>query len=703
MLPAEIFCRQHLFLMRLLITVISLLLVAGTSFARQSPAVFPEPRKLVYGNGSWPLKNLVVYQPAGLKADITFALQQWTGIVTAATGKPVRKTSSPATASFTYRIHEAGKHIPDTSELRVRSNREAYSLKVDHRGISVSATTSTGLFYAIQTLRQLMVKGPDGYSIPFVEVEDRPELPYRGVMMDFAHGGLLTVEEIKRQISFLAQWKANQFYFYNEVSIALDGFEGINFKQSYSKEQIREIIQYGLQRHIDVVPFMAFYGHQHDLVKLERYADLGIGNYGHEFDPRKPAVTELLKNWIRQYAELFPSPFIHVGFDETWETHRIAKEYDSSLQAQDLWLSHLKAVHQELRKYGKTVMAWTDMSHYYPQILSRFPDDVIPVIWEYSPDSAALYHYLDPVLKSGRRYFIQPAVSGWGHIYPAANYTYDNIDLCLQIGKKEGTLGFITSVWTDAVEPLVRPSWLFMGYGCVAAWQGKSPGRQEFEAVFSRTAFPPAADQVSAVLSKLAHATDLLRNCYGKNTSNMPGGTIIESWSNPFQDYYLNIARTHEKELRQVRVLTEEAESLLIDALQRTDPSAQSFLESLRVTSRLIHYQATRFLFAKVICERWDNAMLLHKQNNFVFYDISYLCHGLIQDVMDEMGTLKSDYSAAWLSESMPYRLQTILGRFDVEYGLWQKLLLKVIDYRVKTSTTHVAPASFVEVFRPDF
>lgn len=689
--------------MKQFLAFISVLLLTLTSQSQSNPVVFPQPARLVYGNGQWPLQKLLVFQSSALKKDISFALQEWTKHVSVTTGKPVKRTTSPTAATFQYKILEEGRQIPDTAEIISDSNREQYAININERGIRITATTSTGLFYAIQTLRQLIVKKADGYYLPYVAIEDRPKLPFRGVMMDFAHGGLLTVDEIKRQIDFLSRWKMNQYYFYNEVSIALDGFEEINFKQSYSKDQIRDIIRYGMERHIDVIPFMAFYGHQHDLVKLERFADLGIGDYGHEFDPRKPAVTDLLKNWIKQYAELFPSSFIHVGFDETWETHRIAKEYDSTLQAESLWLKHLVAVQDELKKYNKKVMAWTDMSNYYPDILSRFPNDVIPVIWEYSPDSTALYHYLDPVLKTGKKFFTQPAVSGWGHIYPAASYTYDNIDLCLRVGLKEGTRGFITSVWTDAVEPLVRPSWLFMGYGCVAAWQGTAPDRKKFEEVFSMSEFPAAHQQVQEVLSRLADATQLLRTCFGANTSNMPGGTIIESWSNPFSNYFLNISGAHKKELKSVRVLTEEAESLLIEAFKLSGPAEREFLESLRVTARLIHYQATRFLFARVICERWDNAMLLHKQNNFVFYDLSYLCHGLIQDVMDELGTLKSDYSAAWLMESLPYRLQTMLGRFDVEYGLWQKLLLKVIDYRVRTGPNHVAPASFVEIFHPEF
>ena len=117
----------------------------------------------------------------------------------------------------------------------------------------------------------------------------------------------------------------------------------------------------------------------------------------------------------------------------------------------------------------------------------------------------------------------------------------------------------------------------------------------------------------------------------------------------------------------------------------------------------LMHYEASRFLWAHVICERWDLAMLKMKKNNFVFYDIAYLCHGLIQDMMDELGTLKNDYGQAWLSENMPYRMNTILGRFDVDYGLWQKLLLKVIDYRIQHTADYVAQKSFVELFNPDF
>ena len=84
-----------------------------------------------------------------------------------------------------------------------------------------------------------------------------------------------------------------------------------------------------------------FYGHLHELLRLEKYSGLGIGKYGHDLDPRDPGVQTILKDWIRQYAEIFPSPFIHIGFDETWETERLKKE-DPSINPKELYLAQLE-------------------------------------------------------------------------------------------------------------------------------------------------------------------------------------------------------------------------------------------------------------------------------------------------------------------------------------------------------------------------
>ena len=99
-----------------------------------------------------------------------------------------------------------------------------------------------------------------------------------------------------------------------------------------------------------------------------------------------PGVQIFLKDWIKQYAEIFPSPFIHIGFDETWETERLKIE-DPSIKPKELYLEQINFVTKTLRDYGKKV--WSGLIF---QIIIRisfqhFPKDFIPVLWEYSDES----------------------------------------------------------------------------------------------------------------------------------------------------------------------------------------------------------------------------------------------------------------------------------------------------------------------------
>ena len=77
----------------------------------------------------------------------------------------------------------------------------------------------------------------------------------------------------------------------------------------YTRDEVREVIEYARQRHIDVVPCMELYGHMHDLFRVEKFADLGLPRYGDEFDPRNPRVLAALDGWVGQTAKLFPSPW----------------------------------------------------------------------------------------------------------------------------------------------------------------------------------------------------------------------------------------------------------------------------------------------------------------------------------------------------------------------------------------------------------
>ena len=218
-----------------------------------------------------------------------------------------------------------------------------------------------------------------------VDIRDRPQFPLRGTMVDTSHGPLPTEDEIRRQIDLLASFKANEYYLYSEASIEMKGYPLLNPEGRYSQEQIRRIVDYARERHVDVVPTIELYSHIHDLLRLEHYSGLGAFGYRPEVDPSNPEVMKVFRDWAGQIADLFPSPFVHIGFDETWQIDMAAKETKAA--GPPIYLRvNLEGQSPGFcfSNRGKTVMAWGDIVVKYPACHRPTPSKgLVPVAWDY--------------------------------------------------------------------------------------------------------------------------------------------------------------------------------------------------------------------------------------------------------------------------------------------------------------------------------
>jgi hexosaminidase len=657
----------------LILLVLSSIGIAGG----QDHNLIPAPVKSVWGKDKFPIQGAKILISADLLEREQAAISQFTLFIKKNTGITISTTYSeePGIQMIVLLSGQQGEVLPVPDEKTGPGSRESYKINVSKSRVLVNASSDAGIFYALQTIEQ-MISGEKGDSyIPEADIDDYPEMAYRGVMMDFSHGGLLTEDEIKRQIDFLSRWKMNQYYFYNEVSIEMKGYPLINYNACYSQEQIRRIVAYARTRHMDVIPFVEFYGHLHEVLRLEKYCGLGIGKYGHDLDPRDPGVQEILKDWIKQYAEIFPSPFIHIGFDETWETERLKKE-DPSIIPKELYLNQLNFVTTLCKGYGKKVMVWTDITNNYPDIISQFPKDLLPVLWEYSDTPSSMTKWLIPVKKEKLPFFVQSAVDSWGNVYPAADYTFDNIDICLKTCRDEKAIGYITSVWTDAVQPLLRNTWLFMAYGSAGAWQREPIDRKSFTDNYSRIMYPGISGLMSDAFGKMSVSENFLAKCLGLHT-------LSQMWEDPFSSYHLKNTALHLSEYKSARIAAEEAQEKLVEALNYA-PADSMFIKTMLVNCRQLDFTAIRFIWAKTIVDRWNwNYDLKSKgeKDYMMFYDINYSTHGLITDMMDYCTGIKEEYREAWLSENIHYRMGTITGRFDSEYLLWRNLYLKIAEY----------------------
>jgi hypothetical protein len=649
--------------------LIGMVLLPGWGAAEHNP-LLPRPQDIHYGDQQLPVPALAVHFAGAPSPEDRFAAEALNGCFArrGVAALAITEESVPGRGILLKR-EGAGPDLPMPDERPGPESREAYGLSVTPKGVEIRAHSSTGLFYGVQTLCQLAEGEGADARLPEVEIRDWPALAYRGVMMDMSHGPLPTEEEVKRQLDFLARWKENQYYFYNEASIELDGYPLLNPHGQFTKEQIRRIIAYGRERHIDVIPCLELYGHMHDLFRIEKYSDLAALPHGGEFNPANPQVLALLTDWVNQFSELFPSPFVHIGFDETWEIERAAREQGAGATPAKLFVRQLGNVARLFQQHGKHVMLWGDIPIKYAEILAELPSGLTVVAWEYEPSDPEYKRWMEPLSKRHLPHFIASGVNSWDEIASDFPLAFENIDTFLVAGHKSQALGLMNTVWSDDAQLLLRLSWPAIAYGAAAPWQSSPMDRTHFFSDYASVMYPPAtAPEVAAALESLAKAEVSLQKVLGQET-------MLELWKDPFTPAALKHSAEHREDLRQTRLLAEDAEEHLLRALARgADPAA---LNSLLIGSRLLDYAGMKFQYAVEISERWRDLGPHPTGDQFwVLFEseVTTSDHARLADLMDAISELREPYRNAWLQEYMPYRLASALGRWDAEYEYWRRL-----------------------------
>ncbi|PYV24738.1 MAG: glycoside hydrolase, partial [Acidobacteria bacterium] len=359
--------------------------------------ILPHPQQIEYGSGRLPLRGASIGLGSETGPEDRFAANELASALSlmAGTTIPVVVGSvvnrcPPASAIVLVRTGPVDA-LPGPDDHAGADSREAYEIRIDSRGAEIRARSSAGLYYGVQTMRQL-VEGDSGDSfLPDVTIHDWPALAYRGFMMDVSHGALPTEDEIKRQIDFLARWKVNQYYLYAEAQIELRGYDLVNPDDRYSQDQIRQIVAYARDRHVDVIPWPNFYGHLHELFRIERYANLSLFPHGDEINPLNEQVQALLEDWTRQLAALFPSPWFNVGFDEQWELSRAKGILGNSVDPARLYIKQLKRSAELLHQLGKRPMFLANPCggsrefSQHPELISELPPYIVAAPWRFYP------------------------------------------------------------------------------------------------------------------------------------------------------------------------------------------------------------------------------------------------------------------------------------------------------------------------------
>ena len=298
---------------------------------------------------------------------------------------------------------EVVKKIPKRGYLQLLlaedvANDEGYRLEVSKQGVRIVAASAAGLYYGVQSLRELATLGCE---LPCCLIEDAPRFEYRGVLIDISRH-FRTKEFLMRQIDMMARLKMNRLHlhltdaagwrieidaypelttyaawrkpatwkewWYGDRGHVAMGSEGA-YGGYLTKAEARELVAYAADRYITIIPEIEMPGHSDEVIatypelsctnRNPRQGDLCIG---------KEATFEMMQSILGEIIEIFPSEYIHIGGDEAgkedWKLcddcqRRMQEEGLASVDELQSYMIH--RIEEWLNAHGRQIIGWDEI------------------------------------------------------------------------------------------------------------------------------------------------------------------------------------------------------------------------------------------------------------------------------------------------------------------------------------------------------
>ena len=374
-----------------LIISLLLLFLMGQEVMAAAFTVLPRPNHIEVKNGVICFeKELLINFPKELTTEGEYLIS-W---LKENTPLNIRKIKKEKKADIVLRIQE-------NNQIKTK---EGYSLKVNDGKIIITSHASEGIFYGIQTLRQLAQSLDGAITVPKVCINDEPRFAWRGLMLDEARN-FKGKEVVKKLLDEMAALKLNVFHWHltndqgwrveikkyprlTSVGSYRDSTELYHFKSNvfdgkphegyYTQEDLREIVKYAAERHINIVPEITVPGHI--TAACAAYPWLGTSGKQVKVSPRfgahynainaaNPKVYQFLGDVFDELIDIFPFPIIHIGGDEVrynqWnestEIQNFMKEHNFKSGA-ELQVYFTNRLSEMLASKGRKMIGWNEIT-----------------------------------------------------------------------------------------------------------------------------------------------------------------------------------------------------------------------------------------------------------------------------------------------------------------------------------------------------
>ena len=359
--------------------------------------ILPEPLSVNYKQGVFKIDSeLEIYSP---NLNLQFEIADFI--------KTIEKNTLPNSTQFKITQSKPLKkqyiQLKTLSESsRKKVSKEYYQLNIESEKITIEAKEPSGFYYGLNTLSQLLLSNVKG-EIPCLEIQDEPQFTWRGMHLDVCRH-FFTVEEIKKYLDLLASYKMNTFHwhltedqgwrieikkyplltskgaFRNGTMIGPykdQKFDSLRYGGFYSQDEIKEVVNYAIQRHITIIPEIEMPGHA--LAALCAYPQFSCnkkplevakswGVFEDVYCAGNDSTFQFLSDILDEIINLFPGKYIHIGGDECPKTrwnecsscqNRIKQE--NLKDEHELQSYFIKRIEKYVNKKGKSIIGWDEI------------------------------------------------------------------------------------------------------------------------------------------------------------------------------------------------------------------------------------------------------------------------------------------------------------------------------------------------------
>lgn len=359
---------------------------------------------------------------------------------------------------------------------------EEYKLIINNYSIKIIATFASGIFYGIQTLKQILKQSSN--LIRSLEIEDKPYFKNRGFFHDTTRGKVPTLETLKQLVDKAAFYKINQIQLYIEHTFAFKGMSEVWLdKDPLTSEEILILDMYCKKRNVELIPSLSTFGHLYEVLRTKSFCNLcemdGMEEDKYSFYERMAHHTldvsneeslKLVESMLEQYIPLFTSKKFNICGDETFDLGKgKSKAKADKIGEGKLYVDFLNKVVSIVKKYDKTVMFWGDVILRHTDLLNEVPEDLICLNWDYSNEVTEEKTRI--MAEAKREQYVSPGVGSWNQLVSYMDKAFENIRRMVNYGVKYNATGVLNTDWGDFGHiNLLATSMPGMIYGAALSW-----------------------------------------------------------------------------------------------------------------------------------------------------------------------------------------------------------------------------------------